>query len=234
MIMVEVIGTFHTTLTWAQIYYLHLRGRGYDLNKIDSNSPIGQKLLREFQRIPQPQQTPADAVISHLSKMDLFGKKVGLEAVHDEVILDEVDRIRGVHKTRDHELDFFREIAHYVELKGGEVVNQDRKDLYESIADAEKMEKWHHRTHIRRTVHMVNPSTNGPIDFLVTGIAHADHVKTLLGKDAHVTMICPKILRREYATEHRMFRRHVQRAKPRTLQRLRERMKMARRPRPHH
>lgn len=230
--MVEVIGTFHTTLTWAQIYYLHLRGRGYDLNTIDSHSLLGKKLLREFQRIPHPQQSPADAVISHLSKMDLFGKRVGLEMVHDVELLDEVDRMRGVQKTRDHELDFFRQIAHYVESKGGEVVNQDRKDLYESVGNTEKTEKRDQRTHLRRTVHMVNPWTNGPIDFLVTGIVHADHVKSLLGRDAHVTMICPKVLRREYATEHRTFRRHVQRAKPRTLERLRERMNMARRPRP--
>lgn len=206
-----VLGTFHTTWSWRDIYIMWLLEKGLDMNQ-DENIPAARKIIEIFDKLPKT--NPLHDVKKELAKHSLNGKKVMIEFPFDLYTARKV--ITQAQPTEDvSDYKFIVGIADYVLNQGGIPQVIGRKDLQSTSKN------W--RDALRQTIHMVEQSPMNA-GFLVTGLAHADHIQAILGKKAQVIRVAPPALLKVATLGKRNIRKRIANAKPITRERLQRRV----------
>lgn len=213
------------------IYLRWLFTQGIDLNNVETESPLGKKILRDLESIPKG-QTPLASIQQFFANKDLRGQRVALEVPYDIEDLREVTRRSD---SKEGGFHFWVQLADYIESKGGIPVSVDPRALYKESNNAMTQEpfvgmKRHERLSFRRSIRMVEGASFSHAAYLIVGAGHADDVRTVLGRDAHTTILAPRALRKILIPSRKALRVQWKSAKPRMRERLRARMSSARRP----
>lgn len=216
----------HTLQSWRLIYLQWLLHQGVNLHNVESNTPLGKKIIKDLESLPE--QTPIDAIKEFFAQKDLRGHRIAIELPYH------VDDVRQVTSPEDpSDQHFWIALADFIESKGGKPVSVDSRTLFKESHGAMEQEpnagmKRHDRLAFRRSVRMVEAASFPHASYLIVGAGHSDDVKTVLGRDAQVTTLVPRALQKMLIPAKRATRAQWRRAKPPVRERIRARMSAAR------